>query len=691
MVQQKEEFDLDCSKKNAAKYADILGSKIEKQKDEKQIKYREAVLMRLGAENKHEFTVKWKEEIEDIVEIAPKHSNSGSETEDITNSCATFSQLGFQKYDLDFRNYIHNFNAVIVSKVKALVEKRFQAEQKITSRLCELNILQEIIRHYSRFEELCAKDLIDYPEYTERFKKLITLGSKSDHHPIFLYGSNITGKTSLITKFGLIATNMIEPKSYYLIVRYTDLSNQCSTFEGLLSSMCEQLNLLQNLSCSNEIENKDISQLIDYFFKMCKDFTKSQTKHLVIMIDGLADVNVERLYLSKSSDTNTQINWLFGQLLPPKVHLIVSIKRQTAQMVRAESFDTSIKSKSYQSNPLAQTNTHAAIASASTLSANLGPSSAAVPLFLYNFNERLSNETENYLFELPIPFRKVEPNELIFYFKNDGRSIGDELAMAIVQNFHGSRTNELSSDIQPQNENNQPNYLYLIYMINEIINVNRTNSSFNLDVVSEKFPKDFEAYIHFKLAFNNNVIDVTFIADTVRPGLGQSPALENRGYGQGVPGQYHSFCLNHRKVNQQASAPFNCRRVWLCYHLSIYSGVLYPHLFEVLHIIFRTRQLIQLCMLHHINFSIMLMHLNHLNCVNKTKTYGMLVSDKSVFSKYLVPFLSKLIHTIEKRFNLKMISCICNYITAAHNGITEMELIDLLSCNNEIIVRQEIF
>lgn len=30
-----------------------------------------------------------------------------------------------------------------------------------------------------------------------------------------------------------------------------------------------------------------------------------------------------------------------------------------------------------------------------------------------------------------------------------------------------------------------------------------------------------------------------------------------------------------------------------------------------------------------------------------------------------------------------MISCIFNYITAAHNGITEMEIIDLLSCNNE--------
>ena len=42
-----------------------------------------------------------------------------------------------------------------------------------------------------------------------------------------------------------------------------------------------------------------------------------------------------------------------------------------------------------------------------------------------------------------------------------------------------------------------------------------------------------------------------------------------------------------------------------------------------------------------------------------------------------------ILEIIENKFNNKMISLIFNYITAAHNGITEMELIDLLSCNNE--------
>jgi NACHT domain- and WD repeat-containing protein len=39
--------------------------------------------------------------------------------------------------------------------------------------------------------------------------------------------------------------------------------------------------------------------------------------------------------------------------------------------------------------------------------------------------------------------------------------------------------------------------------------------------------------------------------------------------------------------------------------------------------------------------------------------------------------------SLEEKFNSKILSLIFNYITAAHNGISEMELLDLLSCNND--------
>ena len=41
------------------------------------------------------------------------------------------------------------------------------------------------------------------------------------------------------------------------------------------------------------------------------------------------------------------------------------------------------------------------------------------------------------------------------------------------------------------------------------------------------------------------------------------------------------------------------------------------------------------------------------------------------------------VEILEKRFNMRMLTCVLNYITSAKNGLTALELIDLLSCNNE--------
>ena len=54
------------------------------------------------------------------------------------------------------------------------------------------------------------------------------------------------------------------------------------------------------------------------------------------------------------------------------------------------------------------------------------------------------------------------------------------------------------------------------------------------------------------------------------------------------------------------------------------------------------------------------------------------------FPRDLEAYFRLRIDAIEKKFNPKMLSILFNYISASHNGVTEMELIDLLSCNNEL-------
>ncbi len=49
-------------------------------------------------------------------------------------------------------------------------------------------------------------------------------------------------------------------------------------------------------------------------------------------------------------------------------------------------------------------------------------------------------------------------------------------------------------------------------------------------------------------------------------------------------------------------------------------------------------------------------------------------------------FISKKKDKVEKNVNTKIFGSVCKYITASVNGVTEMELFDLLSCNNGIFL-----
>lgn len=272
-------------------------NKIDKAKDEKQAQFKDSVFLRLNDENKHHFSIKWKENFEDIAEITIKsvsisnqdndiiddrHSNHGDQedaatersvknedkpekSQDDANATAPAnttapatsangespegvveseknqnkpepettepaSPSNLNKYDPDFKRYLQNFNAVIVSKIKALVEKKLQEESQLTSRPYEIGIYQEATRHLYKLQTLVQENMIDSSDYIERFKRLINVGIKGEHYPIFLYGGSTSGKTCSMARYGLLASKMIEP--CMLVVRFVNLTSQSSNFES---------------------------------------------------------------------------------------------------------------------------------------------------------------------------------------------------------------------------------------------------------------------------------------------------------------------------------------------------------------------------------------------------------------------------------------------------------------------------
>ncbi len=312
------------------------------------------------------------------------------------------------------------------------------------------------------------------------------------------------------------------------------------------------MSIFQKLNPSQELKNKDINQLIDFFYKMCNQISSRYKNQLLILIDSLQDMNVDKTLILASNNNynnnnnnpsnagvnlflNDQISWLFREQLPPRVHLIVSIKRSSHNTFPNEN--------------------------ASNNSININ----TVPLFLHYFNEKLSNETENYLFELPIQLKKTEAHEINNYI-----------------------TNELSRHDRKLKEDQIQDLVAKIFF---------SNSSMNQSMKQ-----------HSTEGNNNNIT------------LSSASFLSS----------------NFDEKNTVFFMNLLCKE---------------------------------------------LISSNKMN--NNAEALLLKNDDNYIFPTGLESFLRQKFDYLETKFNLKTLKSIFNYITAARNGITEMELIDLLSCNNE--------
>jgi hypothetical protein len=514
----------------------MRGGRLEKHKEEKQNKFREYLWSMLSEENKYQFNMAWKEQYGDIYEIQ-------TQSNDLVDSTS------FNKYDHDYNHYLESFNAVVVSKLRMIIEKRISDESKLTHKFYEMCLYQEITRHLYKYQHLSESGFLELDDSFERLKRLINLGIKSDHYPIFIYGSSITGKTSTLVKFGMCAYKLLEPKNCICIVRFSDLTSQCSTFEGLLSSICEQLSIVQKLNPIIEVKNKDLAQLVDYFHKMAVQISKTSKKNLLILIDGLQDINIEKSLLNKSTLFNNQITWLFHQVLPPKVHVIVSIKRQainsTSTIVnynignKSDPDSSTVNSKLKNSlSPVLPsanaTSSQAAIATAGSPSFS-ATSGSTVPLFLHYLNEKTSSETENYLFELPIQIKKGDIEKIMAYVKSElikhDKILSEQQLQTIAQNLVNLKqldpnvaANQVSSPLLSAH-NIMPNqtmsgggggggmgssgpgnvgdlqtaFLYINFLIKEIAYSSKYNSELKQIFDESTFPKDIDAFMKYKL------------------------------------------------------------------------------------------------------------------------------------------------------------------------------------------------
>lgn len=456
----------------------------------------------------HEFNVKWNDAYGDIYSIrVSKTPDEPPSSTNYADEATTFS-WDLNKFDDDFKHYLQSFNTIVVSNIKTLIGRKLHEDSSISNNFIETSIFHEISRHLHKYQDLAECSQIECESYIERFKRLIEYGMSNEHYPIFLYGAMNTGKTTCLVKFGLTAFGILESKNCVYIVRFSNLTCQSCTFEGLLASICEQMCVILSLDPVKEVKNKDVVQLIQFFNNSCEQITKKNSRQLLIIIDGLQDLNVNKSLIKESLFTNNQISWLFSKMLPAGVHLVVSVKRQISS-ITVESEDLILKKsnkndsgdKKDEGDVVQQQNPP-----------------VIVSFFINNYNEKIPIDLkENCLFEFPFGIKKSDANEIVVNYcrneleKND-RTLNDKWLLLIANTCIGQsvtqQQNEMTTSINNQstvsnsgsdNDLCQISFLYLNLMIKEVLSANQLNKNLKHLFDEKEFPKDLESIIKFKI------------------------------------------------------------------------------------------------------------------------------------------------------------------------------------------------
>ena len=451
----------------AEHYIDLIEiGKVDEDKLEIQKKFCQHFQAHLKEENKHQFLISWDEKNISLFENWFKYNE-----EELNQNI-----LDEMNISVKVVKYFKKFNSVIIEKLKSLIENYIDEEH---SKNNEALLYNEITRHLFQYQ-LLSKEFFFCPESIKnRVKKLIENGKIASHHPIFIYGSLLTGKTLSLVNIGKIAFNHILPDKCLTVIKFYDLTSQSSTFEEFLTSVCEQLNALQLVKVKNDFKKKEITHLIELFFRMCSNIVSNQESHLLILIDGLKDFNIEKALIKKTNIANNQIYWLFSQLLPARVHMIVTI----TQVLNKVKFNNSISSLD------------------SCLSTASSIDDSMIPLFLNYYHEYVHCDMQDCLIELPFEIKnKLEINE---FFKtelttNNRKLTYNQIDLIVKHAFNSKSLVNLKFSDSSSVELDYYFMYYIKLMMNEVCD--KYGSLFYNSLFDEKnLPDDCESIITAKI------------------------------------------------------------------------------------------------------------------------------------------------------------------------------------------------
>lgn len=272
-------------------YIDLLpgSNRLDKTRQEKLKRFRESITNKFSLSEENEdnrtlFTLSWKDNGE------------------------------FQADDLDHQRYLRTLNAAIFLRIKSLCERHIDRSISNHLKYFEKILYHETLVHLTHYSKLSSHTCLGFEnfiEHNQSIKQWLAAASGDEHHPLMIIGNRASGKTLLCTKLVQYLLHTLG-KNCQCIVRYFNLTSRSRNIVELFTSICLQMNALQNVPTLNNEREFD---RIEYYQSVLRSLSEHQ-KPIIIMIDGIEEATPSSQYTSSIAYYQALL-----QLLPPKVNI----------------------------------------------------------------------------------------------------------------------------------------------------------------------------------------------------------------------------------------------------------------------------------------------------------------------------------------------------------------------------------
>jgi len=198
--------------------------------------------------------------------------------------------------------YLSDFAEFIKASLQDLVHQYMDKIQNERPPGPMEELQEEVVCHYKKYKKVVEmfqgrNDVI--ASLKERLRDCINQPKKI---PLLIYGISGCGKTSVLAKLIKEARSWTDLSNLVIIYRFIGASIGSSTLLGLLKSICKQICQVYKIQMFWKCVYMNLAQIVT-FFHILVDELKTQNRPLLIVVDGLEQ-------LETTPNERCLVNWL---------------------------------------------------------------------------------------------------------------------------------------------------------------------------------------------------------------------------------------------------------------------------------------------------------------------------------------------------------------------------------------------